>query len=273
MALSAIERRFLQQLVAERPVDRRSDTATAFCSQFAIGRHVGARVEYVGQDYVKAQQLLEAEGVSVSALPAGASRADAAIHRGMSEKSGTRAPHAGSVAIKALGACSFGPQTLWTPPGGYLVCDATVAALVDADRLLLVENLETFRQIERYSCVDRGAYRVLTVFRGDRVFSARASQELLESRSEPVWAFVDFDPAGLGIAAGLPRLERLVLPPQSKLVPRLRGARSVELYERSSGQWGALLEQAEHPEIRSAWQIMRTHRGGLAQESMRDLLA
>lgn len=270
MALSAVERRFLQQLVAQRPLERKSDTATGFCSHFSIGRHVGARVEYAPEDYDRARQLLEAEGVPVVALPPGASRADAAVHRGMSEKSGTRAPHAGSIAIKALGACSFDEQPLWTPPRGYLVCDATVAARVQADRLLLVENLETFREIERYAWIERGAHRVLVVFRGDQMFSVRSSRELLDLRDEPVWAFVDFDPAGLGIAAGLPRLERLVLPPLAMLATRLKGPRSTELYERTCGQWAPLLEQIQFSELRSAWQLMRQRRGGLAQEAMRD---
>ena len=271
MALSAVDRRFLQQLVAQRPRERRSDTATMFCSHFGIGRHVGSRVEYVEQDYAKAQQLLEAEGLPVVPLPADASRAEAAVHRGMSEKSGTRAPHAGSVAIKALGACASGTQPLWTPPRGYLVCDVAVAAGVHADRLLVVENLETFREIERYEWIDRGPHRVLVIFRGDHVFSARASQELLMQRAELVWAFVDFDPAGLGIAAGLPRLERLMLPPLAKLTARLKGSRAAELYERSCAQWGPLLEQLELPELRTAWQVMHRYRGGLAQEAMRDI--
>jgi hypothetical protein len=271
MALSAVDRRFLQQLVAQRPLERRSDAATAFCSHFGIGRHVGTRVAYAAQDYVMAQQLLEAEGAPVAALSADASRADAAVHWGMSEKSGTRAPHAGSVAIKALGPCAFDSQPLWTPPGGYLVCDATVAARMQADRLLLVENLETFREIERYRWIDLGSHRVLVVFRGDHVFSARATQEFFALRSEPIWAFVDFDPAGLGIATGLPRLERLVFPPAEVLVPRLKGLRSIELYERSCGQWASVLEQVEHPELCAAWQVMRRHRAGLAQESMRDI--
>jgi len=140
---------------------------------------------------------------------------------------------------------------------------------VAADRIMVVENLETFRDLERYRWINYLGLRVLVIFRGDQGRSAGDSIQVLLRRSEPVWAFMDFDPAGLGLAASLPRLERVILPPSEWLRERARGARAVELFEASVAQWGGVLNAAAPPEIVKAWGLLASLRAGVAQESMR----
>jgi hypothetical protein len=208
--------------------------------------------------------------VPVQALAPDASRADAALHGGQSEKSGTRGPHSDSVALRVIGECDLDGQRVWTPARGYVVFTIQDAARVrGVDVLLLVENLETFREIERYRWIGFEGRRSLVVFRGDRSFSAGDSMALLLARTEPVWAFADFDPAGLGIASNVPRLERLVLPSADWVAARLDGDRQRELYDRSAGHWSAVLDRCQMPQITSAWAMMRARRAGLAQEAMR----
>jgi hypothetical protein len=143
--------------------------------------------------------------------------------------------------------------------------------------VLLVENLETFRWIRDYRWLWETAAlasrAVLVVYRGDTTLTAGDALELLRRRSEPVVAFTDFDPAGLGIAGALPRLDALALPHEAWLRNKARGTRAVELYERSRGQYEATLDAAAHPAIAPAWTLLKELRAGVAQEAMRDALA
>lgn len=270
MALDAVDRRFLQALVADRPPARRSDVAVAFCVNFGLGVQTGSRIEYSPPDFDRAAQLLQANELPVAGLQPGSARAEAARYGGMSEKSGTRSPHADSVAVKAIGTCALDGHTLRTPPGGYCVLRVADAQRVGADRLLVVENLESFREIEKYSWIHHGTDRVLVVFRGDYFLGAGDVNRLLARRSEPVWGFFDFDPAGLGMAAALPRLERLVLPEPEWLLRHAKGSRSIELFELSRPQWEHVLQAATHPQVAKAWEILRQTRAGIPQERMQD---
>jgi hypothetical protein len=272
MSLTSTERKFLQGIVAARPPARSSDVAKSMSEHFGVGQMVRSMVLYSEVDYAKAAQLLQTNKVPVQALAPDASRGDAALHGGQSEKSGTRGPHSDSVALKVLGECDLHGHRVWAPGGGYLVCTvADAARIAGVDRLLLVENLETFREIERYTWIGAAGHNVLVMYRGDRALSVADSMQLLQARGEPVWAFFDFDPAGLGTASGIPRLERLVLPPPAWLAEHLDGDRQRELYARSAPQWSGVLEAATSLQISAAWSLMRQRRAGMAQEAMRDV--
>lgn len=269
MELSGTERRFLQELSAERPQQRRSAVALHFCTHFGIGSVAGRQVVYRESDFARAAQILAGLQAPATPLGAGASRADAAAFPGMSEKSGTRAPHADSVAVRPLGGCELAGRPLHAPARSYFVLTIEEATRVGARRLLFVENLETFRELERYRwlCAGEGT---LAIWRGDRTFSPADALAVVRARTEPVWAFTDFDPAGLGIALGLPRLQRLALPLAQWLTSAARGARARQLFFDSLPQWEAALSRADHPEIRTAWELMLQLRAGVSQEAMRD---
>jgi len=44
----------------------------------------------------------------------------------------------------------------------------------------------------------------------------------------------------------------------------------VELYESSRPQYEAQLNRTTHPEVAAAWELMKSLRGGVSQEAMRD---
>jgi len=109
---------------------------------------------------------------------------------------------------------------------------------------------------------------VLAVQHGDTLFHHGKVRRFLQLRTEPVWAYFDFDPAGLGLASGMPRLERVMLPPVKPLTDLARRAQQVDLFVKSLGQWSASLELEVNPLIRPHWELMKSLRLGLSQEFM-----
>lgn len=90
------------------------------------------------------------------------------------------------------------------------------------DALLIVENLQTFDDIHAVDpdvVGDLPAHDPLVIYRGDAQCGARADavHALIRNTDLPVFAFVDFDPAGLVIASGLPRLDKVMAPPLTDL--------------------------------------------------------
>lgn len=272
MALSKGDVAFLQGLVAQRP-ERKAFSRVGgwFVENYGLGAVVGRHLEYKPRHFEQAREILALNGLPVTPLAADASRADAARFGGQSEKSGSRSPWSDSVAVKWAGEAGA-----WNAPGCFAVLTIEEACALACDRILLVENLETFRWIRDHrwlwETATLAAGAVLVVYRGDTTVTASDALELLRRRSEPVVAFTDFDPAGLGIAAALPRLEALALPHEAWLRNKARGTRAVELYARSRGQYEATLDAAAHPAVAAAWTLLKELRAGVAQEAMRDEL-
>ncbi|WP_338413755.1 hypothetical protein [uncultured Sphaerotilus sp.] len=262
---------FLQRLVRERPTQRRvGEVSQHFCEHYSLGTMVGRQVEYRDEHHRMAESLLRNHDLPVTPMAAGASRSDVAAFGGLSEKALSAAPHAGSVGIKCIGDCMLNASALRTPEGTYLVAAPEVAVRVTCDRLMLVENLETFRQLERYNWIDYRGLAVLAVYRGDSALSTGDALKLVRTRSEPVWAFVDFDPAGLVIANALPaeRLERVVLPPVAWLRKAAETVRGRQLFDEQDQKARLGLDRAAHPDVRSAWVELRKLRSGVTQERM-----
>ncbi len=269
MVLTGIERRFLQGLLADRPAVRRSQTSFDFSKHFGLGVLSGSVVQYRTVDFERAEQILQGLDAPTRALPQTASRADAAEYAGMSEKSGTRPPHADSIAVRGFGGCTLAGASLDMPFRCYAVLTLAEAKDAQADRILVVENLETFRELETYAWLPLRSGRVLAVWRGDRTAGGAEINALIQARSEPVWVFTDFDPAGLGIAQGLPRLDGLLLPTRAWLVATSRGDRGRELFFKSEAQWAPTLELATNAAVREAWTLLKELRAGVGQEGMR----
>lgn len=270
MSLSFTEIQFLQRLVADRPETRtRGAAAQSLYEAHRIGLPAGRRIFYTSADLMAAELLLKARQLPTENIQ-GKSRADRADYTGLSEKHGSAAPTADSVAVKcARGTCLMNGEPLYASRGGYMVLTVEQACRIEADRILLVENLESFRYLEDYShLLGTGELNMMAVFRGMPGLSPADAQQLLVQRSEPTWAFVDFDPAGLGIAEQLPRLERLVLPDRQWLSDACRKHRRTDLYEGSVSQYTELLSQTGNEEIRAAWKLLCGLRAGLPQEWM-----
>lgn len=271
MSFSATQIQFLQRLVSERPVQRRAgEVANHFCEHYSLGTVVGRNIEYRESDHRTAESLLRAHDLPVEGMGSGASRADVAVYGGLSEKSLSAAPHAKSVAVKFFGACTVDGQRLSTPDGSYMVVSPALGSRVACDRLLVVENLETFRHLEGYAWLDYQGLSVMAVFRGDPSLGVGDAWELVRDRREPIWAFVDFDPAGLVIANALPhdRLERVVLPSLQWLKQAADTSRGRQLFADQVDRCSQTLDRSQHPELRTWWAEMRAWRSAVTQERM-----
>jgi len=271
MSFSAVQVTFLQRLVSERPERRRAgDAARFFCDHYSLGTSVGNHIEYQADHHEAAERLLRAHDLPVAAMGPAATRADSAAYGGMSEKSLSVAPHSKSVAIKCLGRCTLDGHGLYTPKGSYLVMTPERAQRVTCERLLVVENLESFRALEAYTWIDRQGLDVLAVYRGDMVLPNKDASEVIKARSEPIWGFFDFDPAGLVMANALPagRLERVVLPSQDWLKKASNTPRGRQLFDTQSPVFGASLDRSEMPEIIALWQVLKRLQSAVTQERM-----
>ena len=271
MSFSSREIAFLQDLVAKGSGQKgMSLTSEHFHRHFGMGQQVGSQFVFIQADADRARSMLANAGVAHE--PAGRllRRAQAGLNNPSQEKSGTLAPHQDSIAVKAAyGRCEYKGQPV--PNLGYQVLTSEQAREVRVDVLLMVENLESLRFLERNQWIDYQALAVLAIFRGDGVFRADVVASLLESSNAPVWAYFDFDPAGLGMAARLPRLQRVLLPPEDVLVSATRKAKQVHLYADQVDQWGKSLMSDDRSMIQQPWSLLRKLRVGLAQELM-DLL-
>ena len=271
MSFSAVQVTFLQRLVRERPESRRAgDVARFFCDDYSLGVSIGNLVEYRGAHYELAERLLRLHDLPVVAMGTAATRADAAAYGGMSEKSLSVAPHSKSVAVKCLGRCVLDGHVLYAPEGSYIVLTPEHAKRVACQRLLVVENLETFRALESYAWIDSRGLDVLAIYRGDMELPNKDAAEVVKGRQEPIWGFFDFDPAGLVMANSLPtgRLERVVLPSRDWLQQAANTPRGRQLFDSQVASFGKVLDEAVHPDVIGLWQLMKRLRSAVTQERM-----
>lgn len=271
MSLSSRDIAFLQDLVAKGSGQKGASQASQhFCRHFGMGQHVGSRFVFNQADADRAHQMLTIAGVAVEPAGQPLRRSQAGLNNPSQEKVGTLAPHQDSIAVKAAhGRCLCKGDPV--PALGYQVLTLEQAREIRADVLLVIENLESFRFLDRNRWIDYQELAVLAIFRGDSVFKADVVSSLLETSSAPVWAYFDFDPAGLGMAAKLPRLQRVLLPNKEVLVSAARKANQVHLYANQLDQWGRALSSEDRSMILQPWALMQKLRVGMAQELM-DLL-
>lgn len=266
---------FLRHLAASEPAEKTgSHAAEFFHLHHGLGQRSGSRYRYAAVDADRARQLLINRGIALVSAEKPLRRGESSLNNPCDEKSGTLAPHHDSVAIKtAHGQCLLdGVPVART---GYQVVTQDQAQSVRADVLLVVENLESFRFLERNCWIDFQQMDVLAVFRGDNVFRANWAAKVVESRTQPVWAYFDFDPAGLGTASRLPRLDRLLLPAEAHLSPDIKvikDHKQPRLYADQVRQWAKTLDSDSREMIKAPWRHMQHMRWGLAQEHM-DMLS
>lgn len=271
MTFDARQILFLQGLVEERPTQRSAGKiAKHFCEHFSLGRDVGRCIEYRTEHHSMALSLLQAHDLPVKKPSTTGLRADSAKFGGLSEKSLSVAPHAGSIAIKCFGGCYLDSTSLTTPPDSYLVVTPEFSRNITCDKWMMVENLETFRNLERYKWINYRNEAVVAIYRGDSTLSTGDAIELLRMRSEPIWAFVDFDPAGLIIANSLPaaRLERLILPNWPLLRLLADTPRGRQLFDDQISYSKGVLDNVTQPLLKDAWKEMQELQSGVTQERM-----
>jgi hypothetical protein len=273
MAFEARQIVFLQTLLAQRPQERPADgkSASYFAEHFGVGIRYGRRIEYFAPDFDNARQLLLNANLPLSASP-NMRRAETAGFSGISEKAFSIAPHADSVAVKvAAGCCYDGSSALITSGRKYLVLPVKEALSISADRLMVVENMETFRDLERYRWIDYQGLDVLALFRGDPRLKIDEARAVIDQRTEPVWGFYDFDPAGLALVSALPRLERIIAPGQAWLDDAVLKAERFDLYREQLPQTERLLDAMDVcSDAGRLWVLMKSLGRGLPQEWMEE---
>jgi hypothetical protein len=188
---------------------------------------------------------------------------------GVSEKYRTISPHSNSVAVKPIsGQCTYAGKKFNIPPESYAVLTIEQTCAVSAQRLMVVENFETFRLLERYSWIDYQGLDVLAIYRGDIRFRLDEAASVVRQRSEPTLMFSDFDPAGLAMAAGLARLERIVLPDIAWLESMTVQSRRQDLFANQLDQYAGMLDRQTSLLISPIWHLMKRLGSGLPQEGM-----
>lgn len=160
------------------------------------------------------------------------------------------------------------------PPRADLGLDleAVLGRAIGHDALLIVENLQTFDDIQDVATdvmAPLANLNPLVLYRGDAQGGARtdAVHALIAQTTLPVHAFVDFDPAGLVIAANLPRLDRVLAPRLDALAATVRAHGLVSRYLDQVAKANLALHRLEaDPRIAPLWEVIRGAGKGLPQE-------
>lgn len=268
MRISTIELKFLQGLLADSSDRSPSASAELFQCERNIGTRIGRKFVYASEDVARAKSLLVALNLPLTAKDQPTDRAGAAVRPGISEKSGTLDPHANAVAFRV-----FVGRTPATQPG-YQVATVEEVGCLTPDLVMVVENFEALRQLERYEWVMKrltSAGTTLALFRGDTIYRLDDANRTMDALDCPVWGFHDFDPAGLHMSMLIKNLTEHLVPSHSVLRAAVEVKKRSDLYFSQFDQYGRTLTACSHPQISALWVLMKSLQKGLPQEWMRDL--
>lgn len=260
--------------VVQSPDDRfaASRVLNAFGEAYGIGRSKGAGLVFDPEDKARIREILQAEGIDPSTDATAwdeISRAEA-LNLGRDEKFASTPVKRQRVAIKTLPGkpLRIDGQSLVLPPACHLDVDGqAVAGLLTHQTVLFVENWESFNRIHDTDLdLSPAGENPLVVWRGDCSYTrADHALALLRALDAPVWAFVDYDPAGLLIADGLPRLAGIVAPEPERLEQDL----VLGLAQRYRDQLpivSAALDASMSEPVRRLWAVIRRCGRALPQE-------
>ena len=273
-----MEKRLIVSLLniyhAGKPRVAASAALTQFVEEYNIGQRVGAALAFSEGDRQAIGQLLLSEaGIDAAATHAdqwsGLSRAASLAHAD-NEKISDAAVRQHRVAVKALAhhCLRLDGQRIALPPGANLDLDwRWLAPRCEHASVLLVENWEAFEAVHQVTFdLSRAGVNPLVLFRGSPVYRQDHATALLERLAVPVFALVDYDPAGLVIAQSLPHFAGLMAPPLPQLVRALGSCTNHARYRSQLAQAQAVLDKAVHPDIVAHWQLLQAHGKALPQE-------
>ncbi|MBU2761083.1 DUF7281 domain-containing protein [Acidithiobacillus sulfurivorans] len=109
----------------------------------------------------------------------------------------------------------------------------------------------------------------LILYRGDAQGGARtdAVHAMVQRTDLPVVAFFDYDPAGLVMAKGLPRLDSLLVPPLSILEKAIQSRGLIERYQeqvdKTPYEWERLRDDNR---MSGVWRVIHVAGKALPQE-------
>lgn len=251
-----------------------------FADTYNLGLRKGSSMLFDEKAKAEIALLLKARagvdaGTATPKTWAGIGRAES-LNLAKDEKLAGGVVDEGRIRVKALRGRSVSvcDRQLPLPAGGDLGIEVemVLGAAILHDGILLVENKQTFNEIwdvEEGLLLSSDFSNPLVLYRGDAESGARAdaANRLITSTSVPVHAFVDFDPAGMVIAAGLPRLDKLVSPDLTELVRLLddRGL-SDRFLEQLAATPMALEKLEVDPLIGPVWAVIKKVGKALPQE-------
>lgn len=243
-----------------------------FSDDYRIGRVKGAGLLFDQADKARIAQVLATEGINPTTPPHAwdqLSRA-AATQLGSDEKFASAPVKRQRVAIKTLPhrPLLLSGQEAMLPPACHIDADwPLIVERIGHQSVLLVENWECFNRIDLIDLdLTHAGSNPLVIWRGDssatRIDHALA---LVRALACPVWAFVDYDPAGLLIAAGLPRLAGVIAPPQSRLSQDLQSGLR-DRYEEQLPMAASALDDDPREFIQRLWRMLRGSGRAIPQE-------
>ncbi|MFY9259894.1 MAG: hypothetical protein WAO71_05220 [Gallionella sp.] len=244
-----------------------------FVREYNIGQAYGRVFNFTSQDKTEISILLEKiERVDEVTSPTqwdGLSRTES-LAFGSNEKLSTAAVRDHRVAIKSLPnqPLLLNGQRIFLPQGCNLDIDGRwVAQHCAHQTVLVVENWEAFERVHQVSFdLAAAGENPLVVFRGSPVYQQNHLVALLQALKRPVFAFVDFDPAGLLLAQSLPYFQTLLMPPREILLTALKQCTNHARYQAQLPPAASVLDQSTHPTIAEIWRTLQTVGTALPQE-------
>jgi hypothetical protein len=250
-----------------------SKTLRGFLDDYHIGWAKGASYCFDATAKARIRALLQAQGIAPETPPDawdGLTRAES-LALGRDEKWAGGPARRDRVAVKTLPGqpLLIGHESILLPPRCHLEADAEeIAGGVQHDTVLLVENWECFDRIDavRLDFSAAGPNPLVLWRGGSGEARADASQNFLKLLNRPVWAFVDYDPAGLVIAATLPGLGGIIAPETSVLAELLEKHGLEDRYRAQLPAAAPSLDRSGHPAIADLWPLLRQAGRALPQE-------
>lgn len=253
---------------------------SAFCTEYNLGVRQGSSLVFTDAHKAEIGRILKGElGIDPATTTAdswkGLGRAES-LMLARDEKLAGRTVGDGRLRVKTLPG-----RILQVAGGGWSLPDrvdlgldlnAVLGREIGHDALLIIENLQTFDDIHTVDSEVMGNLSVrdpLVVYRGDTQGGARADavHALISGTGLPVIAFVDFDPAGLVIASGLPRLDMVLAPPLPDLAKIIQASGIAKRYlEQVATAAHALLQIQEDARISPLWHVIHAAGKALPQE-------
>ncbi len=250
-----------------------SKTLQEFTDEYKIGLKKGRSIYLTAQDKTVICEILRSEGVDPNTPPESwdaISRSEA-LRLGNNEKLARQPVKKWRVAVKALKPqlpLYLNGQAYTLPARCHIDADYhLLGSLADHDWIVVVENWECFNDIHIAAArLEFPGRNPVIVWRGDKD-DVRADSliTLIGSLTQPVAAFVDYDPAGLVIAKALPRLYKIVAPDLNELRKlMMQGLEDRYLDQLTTCQ--NALDKCSDQNILELWTIIRTAGRALPQE-------
>lgn len=250
-----------------------SKTLRGFLDDYHIGWTKGASYCFDATAKASIRALLQAQGIAPETPPDawdGLTRVES-LALGRNEKWAGGPARRDRVAVKTLPGrpLLIGHESILLPPRCHLEADTLeIAGNVQHDTVLLVENWECFDRIHavQLDFSPAGANPLVIWRGGSGEARADASQRFLKTLNRPVWAFVDYDPAGLVIAATLPGLHGIIAPETAVLAELLDKHGLEDRYRMQLPAAAPSLDRTGHPSVALLWPMLREAGRALPQE-------